>query len=173
MTLRTLIFVRRGVFYCNAVAIPLPSLGVSSLDLGRLQPRAALFLLVTILQNVFAKRALDFTAIFGCLPKGGVEMLKTCLVMVSALALLTSFSVSAKSQTASPAPGDCQPWQYRDNNGNCVDRPEAQHHAHGHAPEAGEKCWEVTKCMCRIGTHPAAPSCAPCSYNGTEVICIK
>ena len=37
-------FVRRGVNYCNAVAIPLPSLGVSSLDLGRLHPRAALFL---------------------------------------------------------------------------------------------------------------------------------
>ena len=34
---------RRGVAYCNAVAIPLPSLGVSSLDLGRLQPRAAPF----------------------------------------------------------------------------------------------------------------------------------
>jgi hypothetical protein len=38
-----LIFVRRGVDYCDAVAIPLPSLGVSSLDLGRLQPRAVLF----------------------------------------------------------------------------------------------------------------------------------
>jgi hypothetical protein len=33
---RTLHFVRRGVNYCNAVVIPLPSLGVSSLDLGRL-----------------------------------------------------------------------------------------------------------------------------------------
>src|SRR5882757_10711319 len=32
---QALIFVRCGVGYCNAVAIPLPSLGVSSLDLGR------------------------------------------------------------------------------------------------------------------------------------------
>src|SRR5262245_51139475 len=42
-------FVRCGVFYCSAVTrfasrLPPPSLGVSSLDLGRLQPRAALFL---------------------------------------------------------------------------------------------------------------------------------
>src|SRR5664279_4105523 len=41
---RPLIFVRRDVNYCNAVAIPLPSLGVSSLDLGRLPTRAAFFL---------------------------------------------------------------------------------------------------------------------------------
>jgi hypothetical protein len=33
---QSLHFVRCGVFYRNAVAIPLPSLGVSSLDLGRL-----------------------------------------------------------------------------------------------------------------------------------------
>jgi hypothetical protein len=33
--LAALIFVRRDVIYCDAVAIPLPSLGVSSLDLGR------------------------------------------------------------------------------------------------------------------------------------------
>src|SRR5476649_582615 len=43
---RPLIFVRRDVNYCNAVAIPLPSLGVSSLDLGRLPTRAALFLAI-------------------------------------------------------------------------------------------------------------------------------
>src|SRR5581483_11085470 len=43
--LATLHFVRRGVYCCSAVAraIAMPSLGVSSLDLGRLQPRAALF----------------------------------------------------------------------------------------------------------------------------------
>jgi hypothetical protein len=41
-----LIFVRRGVGYCNAVAIPLPSLGVSSLDLGRLPPASGPFFCV-------------------------------------------------------------------------------------------------------------------------------
>src|SRR5262249_32112897 len=42
-----LCFVRRGVYCCSAVtrpvAFPPPSLGVSSLDLGRLHPRAASF----------------------------------------------------------------------------------------------------------------------------------
>src|SRR5207245_11741177 len=44
---RPLPFVRRGVYCCSAVtrlvAFPPPSLGVSSLDLGRLHPRAAPF----------------------------------------------------------------------------------------------------------------------------------
>ena len=56
--LSALIFVRRSVNYCNAVArLPLPSLGVSSLDLGRLHPRAALFLVWSDLR-LFGRRAI-------------------------------------------------------------------------------------------------------------------
>ena len=41
---QSLLFVRCGVSYRNAVAIPLPSLGVSSLDLGRLHCERPFFL---------------------------------------------------------------------------------------------------------------------------------
>src|SRR5207245_11554584 len=57
---RPLPFVRRGVYCCSAVtrlvAFPPPSLGVSSLDLGRLHPQAA-----------------PFFALFSVVPSAGLD----------------------------------------------------------------------------------------------------
>ena len=65
------------------------------------------------------------------------------------------------------------PWQYKDSNGNCADKPNAEHRTHGHVPEGDETCWEVAKCLCRTGQYPGSQSCAPCSLTGTEAICLK
>jgi hypothetical protein len=63
----------------------------------------------------------------------------------------------------------CDPWQYRDENGDCVDKPHVHHHYHAHyEPEAGEQCW--VECMCEEGTYPGGDNCAPCSFVGT--VCI-
>lgn len=63
----------------------------------------------------------------------------------------------------------CHPWQEKDKNDNCVDKPGVEHH-HGHyEPQKGEKCW--VECLCKEGESPADSSCAPCSYVG--VVCMK
>lgn len=64
---------------------------------------------------------------------------------------------------------ECDPWQYRDEDGDCVDKPDV-HHFHGQHHDAGsaEQCW--VECLCRIGTFPASDSCAPCEFVGT--VCI-
>jgi len=63
----------------------------------------------------------------------------------------------------------CDPWQYRDENGDCVDKPHVHHyHAHTHMPESGEQCW--VECLCERGTYPASDNCAPCEFVGT--VCI-
>jgi len=63
----------------------------------------------------------------------------------------------------------CDPWQYRDDNGDCVDRPHVHHHLHVHyEPDAGEQCW--IECMCEEGTYPSGNDCGGCSFVGT--VCI-
>ena len=62
----------------------------------------------------------------------------------------------------------CKPWQYRDDDGDCVDKPDVIHH-HGHyEPHSGEQCW--VECLCRDGQYPGGDSCSPCSYEG--IVCI-
>jgi len=60
---------------------------------------------------------------------------------------------------------ECHPWQYRDHNGNCVDRPHVIHHHPGYEPTGGEQCW--MECLCQEGTYPSGNSCSQCSYVGT------
>jgi len=58
----------------------------------------------------------------------------------------------------------CQPWQYRDEDGHCKDRPGVHHH-HGHYdPQPGETCW--IECLCREGQAPSGNSCGSCSFVG-------
>ena len=59
----------------------------------------------------------------------------------------------------------CPPYQYKDDNGNCVDKPGTEHHHGHHEPESGEECWD--ECLCREGQYPSGGSCSPCSYEGT------
>src|SRR5258707_179814 len=60
----------------------------------------------------------------------------------------------------------CDPWQYRDENGDCVDRPHVHHHPDVHYEPAGsEQCW--VECMCEEGSYPSGNDCGPCSFVGT------
>jgi hypothetical protein len=60
----------------------------------------------------------------------------------------------------------CYEWQYRDENGNCVDKQHVHHHYHTHyEPEGGEQCW--IECMCEEGTSPSGDDCGACSFVGT------
>jgi hypothetical protein len=64
----------------------------------------------------------------------------------------------------------CYPWQYRDDNGDCVDRPHVIHiQGERHQPETGEQCW--IECMCEEGTYPSGNDCGACSFVGT--VCIR
>lgn len=63
----------------------------------------------------------------------------------------------------------CQPWQHKDENGNCVDNPNVVHHHGDYTPEPGETCW--VECMCQEGEYPSGNSCSPCSYVG--MVCTK
>jgi len=61
---------------------------------------------------------------------------------------------------------ECKPWQMKDENGNCVDRPNTHHyHGHSHQPEPGETCW--VECLCHDGERPSGNDCSPCSFVGT------
>jgi len=88
------------------------------------------------------------------------------VLVLFGVALLTFLPVRSNGQDQDK----CDPWQYRDQNGDCVDKPHT-HHIHGehHAPEAGEECW--VECLCEQGQYPANDSCAPCSFVGT--VCIS
>jgi hypothetical protein len=64
----------------------------------------------------------------------------------------------------------CYPWQYRDDHGDCVDRPHVIHfHGEHHPSEAGEQCW--IECLCEEGTYPSGNDCGACSFVGT--VCIR
>jgi hypothetical protein len=64
----------------------------------------------------------------------------------------------------------CYPWQYRDDNDECVDRPHVIHfHGEHHPPETGEQCW--IECMCEGETYPSGNDCGACSFLGT--VCIR
>jgi len=74
------------------------------------------------------------------------------------------------SRTATPQKqkDECKPWQQKDKNDNCVDKPGAIHHGVDYAPSPGETCW--VECLCREGLYPQGNSCSPCSKVG--VVCI-
>jgi hypothetical protein len=93
------------------------------------------------------------------------------VLVLLGLALLIFLPVGSNGQQTLQQDQDtCKPWQYRDENGDCVDKPHA-HHFHGehHEAEAGEECW--VECLCEEGQYPGGDSCAPCSFVGT--VCIS
>ena len=63
----------------------------------------------------------------------------------------------------------CRPWQYKDRDGNCVDRPGTVHHPGNYAPRPGEQCW--IECLCYEGEYPTGNSCSPCSFVG--MVCTR
>ena len=91
-----------------------------------------------------------------------------------AAVLLFSFSIGAADAHRQMTPWlkfaqnndqqQCQPWQVKDDNGNCVDGPNVFRPGAGYSPGAGESCW--AECECYNGQYPAADNCAPCSYLG-------
>jgi hypothetical protein len=71
-------------------------------------------------------------------------------------------------QQQNPNENDCRPWQVKDQNGNCVDKPGTTHHPGHYDPKPGEQCW--VECLCEDGQRPAADNCSPCSYQG--MVCV-
>ena len=100
---------------------------------------------------------------------------RTVLFGLVLLLGFTTWSPEAVTQQLSQSQSDTcdNPWQYKDSNGNCADKPNAEHHAHGQFPEGNEACWEVANCLCRTGLYPGSQSCTPCSLTRTEAICLK
>ena len=93
------------------------------------------------------------------------------MLVLLGVALLIFLPVGGNGQQTRQKDQDkCDPWQYRDENGDCVDKPHV-HHFHGehHDAEGGEECW--VECLCEEAQSPAGDSCAPCSFVGT--VCIS
>ena len=81
------------------------------------------------------------------------------------------FGSSAQSPQRLMAQNDqeeCKPWQYRDDDGDCVDKPNVIHHQGDYEPHSGQQCW--VECLCRDGQYPSGDNCSPCSYVG--IVCI-
>ena len=107
------------------------------------------------------------TPIFALLAR---YLLAALLVFFGMALLMLGSPASRGQQPQQKDQKECEPWQHRNANGDCVDRPHV-HHYHGehHAPDGGEECW--VECLCEVGTYPTADTCAPCSFVGT--VCIS
>lgn len=101
--------------------------------------------------------------------------LSAAALMVGLLSLAAVTPVAANSgqgELPPPPPGECYPWQHKDDDGGCQDNPDLHvHHGHYEPPE-GEQCWDMALCWCEEGQAPSSDSCAPCSDAGEEDYCI-
>jgi hypothetical protein len=94
------------------------------------------------------------------------SVIGTVMAVVAAAVLIFAPPGSHGQQPRQKDQTECNPWQYRDHNGDCVDKPDVHHfHGHAHDPGSGEQCW--VECLCEIGTFPGSDSCAPCEFVGT------
>src|SRR5213082_754589 len=101
--------------------------------------------------------------------QGGPAIL--LVVSVSLLIALLPFRSSGQSAQRLMAQDDqeeCQRWQYRDRNGDCVDRRDTFRPSGDYHPHSGEQCW--VECLCHEGQFPGGNGCSPCSYVG--LVCI-
>ncbi|HUO92943.1 MAG TPA: hypothetical protein VMU22_08470 [Rhizomicrobium sp.] len=88
----------------------------------------------------------------------------TALLLGALLPSILSAAPMTHWKLAQNGQQQCEPWQVRDDNGNCVDGPNTFRPGPGYVPGAGEMCW--AECECYNGAEPAADNCAPCSYLG-------
>lgn len=115
---------------------------------------------------------LGFVIVFlsGC-SKSSTTSNNTRQIAVSQTAVARSASDKAGDGIALQERQDkneCPEYQYKGNDGECHDKPGLTHPGHGHAPEPGEKCWDV--CLCEEHLSPG-PGCPPCSYQDT--VCLR
>ena len=97
----------------------------------------------------------------------------TILLVVSVFLFIAVLAFKSSGQStqrlmAQDDQEECHPWQYRDRNGICQDKPHVIHHHGDYDPQLGEECW--VECLCQEGLAPGGNGCSPCSYVGT--VCI-
>jgi hypothetical protein len=103
------------------------------------------------------------TQILNRLARYGVGI---ALVVLGAALLIFGQPGSHGQQVRQRDQNECSPWQYRDKDGDCVDKPDVHHfHSQHHEAGSGEQCW--VECLCEVGTFPASSTCAPCEFVGT------
>ena len=94
------------------------------------------------------------------------HLVGAALMLLSVAFLIFGLPGSQALQAGNTDQDQCNEWQYRDENGDCVDKEHVHHHYHAHYdPEASEQCW--IECMCEEGTSPSGDDCGPCSFVGT------